>query len=116
MLNFVLSSVSRWDNYKELHFSQDGGPPHLLLLAFGMGVKTNRMASAKFRTYSVSLIFCRDRPNRKLPAKTNQTRWTGKTNSRYFCGRFSCYRGQKWEIYCYVVDRSSLWLRKAAVK
>jgi len=74
MLNFVLFNVSWWDNYKEERFSQDGAPPHLLLLAF-----------AKFRTYPVSLMFCRDRSNRELPTKTNQNRLTGKTNSMYFC-------------------------------
>jgi len=26
--NFSLSTVSHWDNYRQLHFLQDGAPPH----------------------------------------------------------------------------------------
>ena len=42
MLNFVLSSASWWDNYKELHFTQYGAPPHLLLLVLRLRVKNQQ--------------------------------------------------------------------------
>jgi len=84
--NFLLPRFYHWDNQEELHFIQDGKPPHfafpvcawlhrLLLILCPCWSRTNRMASRRF-------LFVKFSQRGILPTKTKYTSWIVRINFR----------------------------------
>jgi len=95
-VNLVLPIISQWDSCEELHFIQDGTPPHFafpvcawlhsrLPVRCPCWSRTNRMASKRFR-------FVKFSQRGILPTKTKHACWIARINFRYFC------RGSSWPL------------------